>query len=122
MLTGVFEVSGPSYTREGMEMTYGVNVAAPFLLTSLLINSTAERVVSGRGRPAATTPGFVPCSLHAFSNALYFPQVNVASISASSRIDWANLQQVGRTEFRGARRGQGCKKGCKNPAHWEAHA
>lgn len=51
-------------TQDGLELTFGVNVAAPFLLTSLLLPSVAERVV------------------------------NVASISAASSIDFDNLQQV----------------------------
>ena len=46
-------------------MTYAVNVAAPFLLTACLLGAVRERVV------------------------------NVASISAASSIDFANLQQVG---------------------------
>jgi NAD(P)-dependent dehydrogenase (short-subunit alcohol dehydrogenase family) len=46
-------------------MTWAVNVAAPFLLTSLLLPCISQRVVT------------------------------VASISAASSIDFANLQQVG---------------------------
>jgi NAD(P)-dependent dehydrogenase (short-subunit alcohol dehydrogenase family) len=59
---GVYEkqkVLAPS----GLELTFAVNVAAPFLLTSLLLDSIRERVI------------------------------NVASISASSSIDFNNLQQ-----------------------------
>ncbi|EFN55890.1 hypothetical protein CHLNCDRAFT_48791 [Chlorella variabilis] len=50
---------------DGLEMTYAVNVAAPFLLTACLLGAVRERVV------------------------------NVASISAASSIDFANLQQWG---------------------------
>ncbi len=59
---GVYEkqkVLAPS----GFEMTWAVNVAAPFLLTSLLLDSIKERIV------------------------------NVASVSASISIDFNNLQQ-----------------------------
>lgn len=52
-------------TADGLEMTWAVNVAAPFLLTSLLLGAVRERVV------------------------------NVSSISAASSLDWGNLQQVG---------------------------
>lgn len=45
-------------------MTWAVNVAAPFLLTSLLLGAVRERVV------------------------------NVSSISAAGSLDWGNLQQV----------------------------
>jgi NAD(P)-dependent dehydrogenase (short-subunit alcohol dehydrogenase family) len=59
---GVYEQQH-AVSGDGMEMTWAVNVAAPFLLTSLLINEVQERVV------------------------------NVASISAASSIDLGNLQQ-----------------------------
>lgn len=51
-------------TEDGFEQTWAVNVLAPFLLTSLLINSVKERIV------------------------------NVSSVSAGSRIDFGNLNQV----------------------------
>ena len=50
--------------QDGLEMTWAVNVAAPFLLTACLLDVVAERVV------------------------------NVSSISAASSIDFGNLQQV----------------------------
>ncbi len=51
-------------SHDGFEMTWAVNVLAPFLLTSLLLGNVKERVI------------------------------NISSISAGSRIDWGNLQQV----------------------------
>ena len=50
--------------QDGLEMTWAVNVAAPFLLTGCLLDVVAERVV------------------------------NVSSISAASSLDFDNLQQV----------------------------
>ena len=50
---------------DGMEMTWAVNVAAPFLLTSLLLDTVTERVI------------------------------NVSSTNAADHIDFSNLQQVG---------------------------
>ncbi|CAL8463520.1 g3054 [Coccomyxa elongata] len=50
-------------TEDGFEQTWAVNVLAPFLLTSLLVKSVKERII------------------------------NVSSISASSRIDFDNLNQ-----------------------------
>lgn len=50
-------------SEDGYELTWAVNVMAPFLLTSLLLDSITERIV------------------------------NVSSISASSSIDFDNLQQ-----------------------------
>ena len=60
---GVFEKQR-STTADGLEMTFGVNVAAPYLLTSLLLDIISDRIV------------------------------NVASISAASSIDFGNLQQA----------------------------
>lgn len=57
---GVFADSEQK-TADGFELTWGVNVAAPFLLTSLLLDRVKERIV------------------------------NVSSISAGSRIDFGNL-------------------------------
>jgi NAD(P)-dependent dehydrogenase (short-subunit alcohol dehydrogenase family) len=51
--------------QDGFELTWAVNVAAPFLLTACLLPAVTDRVV------------------------------NVASISAASSIDFGNLQQVG---------------------------
>ena len=51
-------------TEDGFELTWAVNVLAPFLLTALLYNSVRERIV------------------------------NVSSISAGSKIDFDNLQAV----------------------------
>lgn len=59
---GVYETQLKK-SKDGLEMTYAVNVAAPFLLTACLLGAVRERVV------------------------------NVASISAASSIDFANLQQ-----------------------------
>ena len=56
-------------TEDGFEQTWAVNVLAPFLLTSLLVKSVKERIV------------------------------NVSSISAGSRIDFDNLNQVGRHSY-----------------------
>lgn len=56
----------PPCTRlsaDGFEMTYAVNVLAPFLLTSLLWQRIDERII------------------------------NTASISAASHLDMSNLQQ-----------------------------
>lgn len=50
--------------QDGLEMTWAVNVAAPFLLTACLLEAVKERVVV------------------------------VSSISAASSIDWGNLQQA----------------------------
>jgi len=60
---GVYELK-KSMSKDGMEMTWAVNVAAPFLLTSLLLDTLPE---GGR-------------------------ILNVASISAGSTIDFNNLQ------------------------------
>lgn len=51
-------------SEEGFELTWAVNVMAPFLLTSLLLDSISSRIV------------------------------NVSSISAGSSLDFNNLQQV----------------------------
>ena len=51
--------------QDGLELTWAVNVAAPFLLTACLLGAVRERVVV------------------------------VSSISAASSLDWGNLQQVG---------------------------
>ena len=60
---GVFETR-KSLSEDGFELTWAVNVLAPFLLTALLKDIVTERIV------------------------------NVSSISAGSRIDFDNLQQV----------------------------
>ena len=60
---GVFETQR-SLSEDGYEMTWAVNVLAPFLLTSLLKDVVTDRIV------------------------------NVTSISAGSSIDFDNLQQV----------------------------
>ena len=60
---GVFETQR-SLSEDGYEMTWAINVLAPFLLTSLLKDVVTDRVV------------------------------NVSSISAGSSIDFDNLQQV----------------------------
>ena len=60
---GVFE-QRKMLSKDGFEMTWAINVLAPFLLTSLLKDMITERII------------------------------NVASISAGSRIDFDNLQQV----------------------------
>ena len=51
-------------TGDGYELTWQVNVLAPYVLGALLLNSVKERIV------------------------------NVSSISAGSRIDFNNLNQV----------------------------
>ncbi len=51
-------------SEDGYELTWAVNVLAPFLLTSLLLDEVKGRIV------------------------------NVSSISAGSRIDFNNLNQV----------------------------
>ena len=60
---GVFETQR-SLSEDGYEMTWAINVLAPFLLTSLLKDVVTDRIV------------------------------NVSSISAGSSIDFDNLQQV----------------------------
>lgn len=60
---GVFE-QRKTLSEDGFEMTWAVNVLAPFLLTSLLKDMITERII------------------------------NVSSISAGSTIDFDNLQQV----------------------------
>ncbi|PRW20919.1 short chain dehydrogenase reductase family [Chlorella sorokiniana] len=59
---GVFEQQLRK-SEDGFELTWAVNVAAPFLLTACLLEAVRERVVV------------------------------VSSISAASSIDWGNLQQ-----------------------------
>jgi NAD(P)-dependent dehydrogenase (short-subunit alcohol dehydrogenase family) len=59
---GVYEQQ-PRASVDGLEMTWAVNVAAPFLLTSLLLDAVTDRIVT------------------------------VASISAASSMDFTNLQQ-----------------------------
>ena len=51
-------------TEDGYELTWQVNVLAPYVLTSLLLDSVKERIV------------------------------NVSSISAGSQMDFDNLNQV----------------------------
>lgn len=60
---GVFEQQR-RLSADGLEMTWAVNVAAPFLLTALLMDAVDGRLV------------------------------NISSISATSSIDWDNLQQA----------------------------
>ena len=60
---GVYETK-KCLSEDGFELTWAVNVLAPFLLTSILKDIVTERIV------------------------------NVSSISAGSRIDFDNLQQV----------------------------
>lgn len=60
---GVF-ATRKQQTEDGFELTWAVNVLAPFLLTALLYSSVKERIV------------------------------NVSSISAGSKIDFDNLQGV----------------------------
>lgn len=60
---GVFEEC-KSKSEDGFEMTWAINVLAPFLLTSLLKDIITTRII------------------------------NVSSISAGSRMDFDNLQQV----------------------------
>lgn len=60
---GVFE-NNKSLSKDGFEMTWAINVLAPFLLTCLLLDTVTERIV------------------------------NVSSISAGRSIDFDNLQQV----------------------------
>lgn len=77
---GVYEPSRAT-SADGLEMTWAVNVAAPFLLTSLLLDFVAARVVT------------------------------VASVSAASSIDFGNLQQErGYSWSRRGRRGR-CEGG-----------
>jgi NAD(P)-dependent dehydrogenase (short-subunit alcohol dehydrogenase family) len=69
VLTGLINNAGV-YEKQfhkigGLEKTWKVNVAAPYLLTSLLINTVLQERV-----------------------------INVASISAANHIDFHNLQQV----------------------------
>ncbi|GAB4819829.1 hypothetical protein N2152v2_006875 [Parachlorella kessleri] len=59
---GVFETQ-KRVSQDGFEMTWAVNVLAPFLLTGLLLDTITDRVV------------------------------NVSSISAAGQIDFNNLQQ-----------------------------
>ena len=53
-------------TGDGYELTWQVNVLAPYVLGALLVNAVQERII------------------------------NVSSISAGSRIDFDNLNQVSR--------------------------
>jgi len=57
-------------TEDGFELSWAVNVMAPFLLTSLLLDDVTERIV------------------------------NVSSISAASSLDFSNLQQVSPSGFK----------------------
>lgn len=66
VVAGVFEQQ-KRLSQDGYEMTWAVNVLAPFLLTAELLSTVTERIV------------------------------NVSSISAASHIDFDNLQQVGVT-------------------------
>ena len=56
-------------SEDGFELTWAVNVVAPFLLTALLFDNVKERIV------------------------------NTSSISAGSSIDWSNLQQMRKIAF-----------------------
>ena len=51
-------------SQDGIEMTWAVNVLAPFLLTSLLLDTVKERII------------------------------NVGSMALASNMDFDNLQQV----------------------------
>ena len=53
-----------SFSQDGIELTWAVNMLAPFLLTSLLLNTIQDRVV------------------------------NVGSLALASTLDFENLQQV----------------------------
>lgn len=53
---------GCRQSADGYEMTWAVNMVAPFLLTSLLLDTITDRII------------------------------NVSSISAGSHVDWDNLQ------------------------------
>lgn len=53
-----------STSQDGVELTWAVNMLAPFLLTSLLLNTIEERIV------------------------------NVGSMALASTLDFDNLQQV----------------------------
>lgn len=53
-----------AFSKDGMEMTWAVNALAPFLLTSLLLDTVTERIV------------------------------NVGSMALASSMDFNNLQQV----------------------------
>lgn len=64
-MLGIFAGSRRELSEDGFEMTWAVNVLAPFLLTSLLQNAVTGRIV------------------------------NVSSISAGRELDWGNLNQVG---------------------------
>ena len=65
LLAGIFAGSRRELSEDGFEMTWAVNVLAPFLLASLLQDAVSERIV------------------------------NVSSISAGRGLDWDNLNQVG---------------------------
>ncbi len=60
---GVYETQ-KRLSHDGFEMTWAVNVVAPYLLTALMLDLVTDRIV------------------------------NVSSISASGHIDFNNLQQV----------------------------
>jgi NAD(P)-dependent dehydrogenase (short-subunit alcohol dehydrogenase family) len=62
--TGIFAGKRRELSADGFEMTWAVNVLAPFLLTALLADAVTGRVV------------------------------NVSSISAGRDLDWGNLNQV----------------------------
>ncbi len=61
---GIFAGKRRELSADGFEMTWAVNVLAPFLLTALLADAVTGRVV------------------------------NVSSISAGRDLDWGNLNQV----------------------------
>ena len=65
ILPGIFAGSRRELSEDGFEMTWAVNVLAPFLLASLLQDAVTGRIV------------------------------NVSSISAGRDLDWGNLNQVG---------------------------
>ena len=65
LLPGIFAGSQRELSEDGFEMTWAINVLAPFLLASLLQDAVTGRIV------------------------------NVSSISAGRDLDWGNLNQVG---------------------------
>ena len=63
-MLGIFAGSRRELSEDNYEMTWAVNVLAPFLLASLLQDAVTSRIV------------------------------NVSSISAGRDLDWGNLNQV----------------------------
>jgi hypothetical protein len=79
--------------QDGLESTWAVNVAAPFLLTGDLLDLVVDRVV------------------------------NVSSISMADRLDFEDLQQVPRSVLAGWLAGMACSscplKMLTSPASWD---